>query len=92
MLFFFAFILCNGSTGLCQTEESKTQLTGTILCDHPISFEDVTLTANYAGFRKKYSASLAPPSKAEELPPTIPIDASGTVSYTHLTLPTIYSV
>ncbi len=90
MLFFFAFILCNGSTGLCQTEESKTQLTGTILCDHPISFEDVTLTANYAGFRKKYSASLAPPSKAEELPPTIPIDASGKFNISRVPKPMIF--
>ena len=75
MPFFVAFILCHGSIGLCQTEETKTELTGTILCDHPISFEDVTLVANYAGFRKKYSARSAPANKAEELPPSIPVDA-----------------
>ena len=90
MPFFFAFILCSGSIGLCQTEETTTQLTGTVLCDHPISFEDVTLTANYAGFRKKYSAISAPASKAEELPPTIPVDASGKFSISRVAKPMIF--
>ena len=90
MPFFVAFILCHGSIGLCQTEETKTELTGTILCDHPISFEDVTLTANYARFRKKYFARPAPASKAEELPPSIPVDASGKFSLSRVAKPMIF--